>query len=442
MLVIGAAVYDAPPCADGLDCHAVPTVAPYGSWRSPIDAGDGRRGRAAARRRRAGRRRRRLVGARGGRPRAGAAVLMRRPAGGEPEEVTPEGTNVRTRVHEYGGGAWTLVGADLVLFVDFADQRALPAAARRGSRSRSRRSRTSPAACATPTLALTPGRRARVVCVREVHGEGEAGEPDRRAAARRLRPSRRCSPRGRDFYSFPRVSPDGALARLDLLGPPEHALGRDRAVGGAARRPGAARLRRRRARGVDLPARVGRRRAGCTSSPTATAGGTSTGSTARRRGEEPRRAADRRAGRPRPPAVALRRRHLRLPRRRLDRLRPLPSAARNGSALLEPGGGAAARPRPPLHRLRLPVALGRAAARSPSPRRRPASETAVVVYDVASGELEDGAHAPATSRSTRPTSPSPRAIEFPTSERRHRPRLLLPAGQRRVRRRRRANGRR
>ena len=50
-------------------------------------------------------------------------VLMRRPAGGEPETVTPEGTNVRTRVHEYGGGAWHLVGADLVLFVNFADQR-------------------------------------------------------------------------------------------------------------------------------------------------------------------------------------------------------------------------------------------------------------------------------------------------------------------------------
>ena len=30
---------------------------------------------------------------------------------------------MRTRVHEYGGGAWRLVGADLVVFVDFADQR-------------------------------------------------------------------------------------------------------------------------------------------------------------------------------------------------------------------------------------------------------------------------------------------------------------------------------
>ncbi len=59
-----------------------------------------------------------------GRPaEGGRVVLMRRPPGGEPEDVTPAEINVRTRVHEYGGGAWTLADDDLVLFVDFADQR-------------------------------------------------------------------------------------------------------------------------------------------------------------------------------------------------------------------------------------------------------------------------------------------------------------------------------
>ena len=36
---------------------------------------------------------------------------------------------------------------------------------------------------------------------------------------------------GRDFYASPRVSPDG-LAGLAGVGPPEHALGRDRAAAG------------------------------------------------------------------------------------------------------------------------------------------------------------------------------------------------------------------
>src|SRR3954471_7868385 len=97
-------------------------VAPYGSWRSPIDAASvassGRRLGSPA------------IAADGaiwwaeGRPEEGGrVVLMRRPPDREQETVTPEGVNVRTRVHEYGGGAWCLVAPDLVLFVDFADQR-------------------------------------------------------------------------------------------------------------------------------------------------------------------------------------------------------------------------------------------------------------------------------------------------------------------------------
>src|SRR3954451_18475995 len=100
----------------------MPTVAPYGSWSSPIDAasvaGSGRRLAAP------------VIAADGavwwaeGRPEEGGrGGLMRRAPGGEPETVTPEGMYVRTRVHEYGGGAWYLAAPDLVLFVDFSDQR-------------------------------------------------------------------------------------------------------------------------------------------------------------------------------------------------------------------------------------------------------------------------------------------------------------------------------
>jgi dipeptidyl aminopeptidase/acylaminoacyl peptidase len=183
----------------------VPTIAPYGSWTSPIDAKivaeAGRRLAAPA-----------LAGdgsvwwAEGRPSEGGRVVLMRQAEGVAPEEVTPAGTNVRTRVHEYGGGAWHLAADDLVLFVDFADQRLY----------RQRLGEEPVAIAPEPETAaglryadfrVTPDG-ATVVCVREVHGGGEAenqivaldldgsGEPTVLAS-------------GRDFYSFPRISPDG-----------------------------------------------------------------------------------------------------------------------------------------------------------------------------------------------------------------------------------------
>jgi dipeptidyl aminopeptidase/acylaminoacyl peptidase len=185
---------------------AVTTVAPYGSWRSPIDAAVVARGG------------RRLAApaiadddavwwAEGRPSEGGRVILMRRPVGGEPEEVTPEGINVRTRVHEYGGGAWTLAGPDLVLFVNFADQRLYR-----------QRPGEEPVAI-TPEPDTDAGLRyadfrlapdgQTVVCVREVHGGGEA---ENQIVALALDGAGEASvlASGRDFYSFPRVSPDGA----------------------------------------------------------------------------------------------------------------------------------------------------------------------------------------------------------------------------------------
>jgi dipeptidyl aminopeptidase/acylaminoacyl peptidase len=183
----------------------MPSIAPYGSWRSPIAP----RVVAEAGRRLASPK---LAGdgaiwwAEGRPAEGGRVVLMRRPAGGEPKAVTPAGTNARTRAHEYGGGAWTLVADDLVLFVDFADQRLY----------RQRLGEEPVPITPEPETAaglryadfrLAPDGRT-VVSVREVHGEGEAenqivalaldgsGEPAVLAS-------------GRDFYSFPRISPDG-----------------------------------------------------------------------------------------------------------------------------------------------------------------------------------------------------------------------------------------
>jgi dipeptidyl aminopeptidase/acylaminoacyl peptidase len=183
----------------------VSTTAPYGAWRSPIDAAlvarAGRRLGSAK------------IAADGavwwaeGRPtEGGRVVLMRRSEGGEPEEVTPQGFNVRTRVHEYGGGAWALAGPDLVLFVNFADQRL-------------HRQRLGEAPVPiTPDSGPEGGRRyadfdlapdgRTLVCVREVHGGGEA---ENQIVALALDGGAEATvlASGRDFYSFPRIGPDG-----------------------------------------------------------------------------------------------------------------------------------------------------------------------------------------------------------------------------------------
>ncbi len=183
----------------------MPEIAPYGSWRSPLDAASvARAGRRLATPALAGDG---AVWWAEGRPdEGGRVVLMRRPPGGAPEDVTPEGMNARTRVHEYGGGAWTLAADDLVVFANFADQRLYRQ--RLGEQPVSITPEPeAPAGLRYADLRLTPDG-GTVLCVREIHGEGEAenqivalpldgsAEPTVLAA-------------GRDFYSFPRPSPDG-----------------------------------------------------------------------------------------------------------------------------------------------------------------------------------------------------------------------------------------
>lgn len=181
------------------------TTAPYGSWRSPIDpplvARAGRRlGGAAIAADDA------VWWAEGRPTEGGRVVLMRRPEGGNAEVVTPEGFYVRTRAHEYGGGAWSLAGPDFVLFANFADQRLYRQRLGEGPVAITPEPETGAGLRYADFRLAADGRT--VVGVREVHGEGEAenqivslpldGEGPVTVLA--------C---GHDFYSFPRVSPDG-----------------------------------------------------------------------------------------------------------------------------------------------------------------------------------------------------------------------------------------
>jgi len=175
-----------------------PKVAPYGAWKSPITSdlivsgtiGLGRivldgddtywtEMRPAER---------------------GRYVIVRRTPGGQISDITPPPFSARTRVHEYGGGSYSVLHG-VVYFSNFVDQRLY---------------RLEPGAEPHPTTPELDLRYAdmifdrhhhRLICVREDHtatdreavnaivalGHGEA----------------RVLAGGYDFYSSPRLSPDG-----------------------------------------------------------------------------------------------------------------------------------------------------------------------------------------------------------------------------------------
>jgi dipeptidyl aminopeptidase/acylaminoacyl peptidase len=145
-----------------------------------------------------------------GRPaEGGRSVLMRGAPSSDPVELTPQGFDVRTTVHEYGGGAY-LIHRGTALFSNFADQRLyrqdpggdpVPITPGSGGRDRYADGRVTP-----------DGRW--LICVRERHLDPDdpsgvtndlvAIPPDGSAEPLAIRA-------GRDFYSTPRVSPDGSM---------------------------------------------------------------------------------------------------------------------------------------------------------------------------------------------------------------------------------------
>lgn len=191
-------------CTVGMSVMAAgaePVVAPFGAWESPITA-DLIVGDTVA-----------LSAPRvdgdyiywiESRPsEEGRSVIVRRTPDGTIEDMTPAGFNVRTRVHEYGGGEF-IVHEETVYFVNFADQRVY---------------RQKPGEDPAPITPEGPWRYAdfdvvadgrALICVREDHGVA-GPEPINTLV---LLPTDRVTEgyvqvQGHDFYAAPRVSPDG-----------------------------------------------------------------------------------------------------------------------------------------------------------------------------------------------------------------------------------------
>ncbi|HLJ58547.1 MAG TPA: S9 family peptidase [bacterium] len=136
----------------------------------------------------------------------GRHVVVHRTPDGRVVDVTPAGMNARTRVHEYGGGAYT-VHRGVVYFSNFVDQRLFrqdPGAPPRP---------LSPAADMRYADAVIDARRERLVCVREDHTT-TASEAVNTLVSLPWNGDDRTGGRilveGNDFYSSPRLSPDGS----------------------------------------------------------------------------------------------------------------------------------------------------------------------------------------------------------------------------------------
>lgn len=134
----------------------------------------------------------------------GRTALLRVHADGTSHEVTDPDANVRTRVHEYGGGAWW-VQHDHLYYVDFADQQ-LRVRAPDGAL----RLLTADQRDRYADLRVSPDDQW-LVCVRERH-DPDAHEASNVIVAIALDDSGRVYvlADAADFVSNPRVSPDGS----------------------------------------------------------------------------------------------------------------------------------------------------------------------------------------------------------------------------------------
>jgi len=175
-------------------------TAPYGEWESPISAA----ALSAASVRLSG------LAIDGediywveGRPaEQGRNVLVRRTPDGEIVDITPAPYDVRSRVHEYGGGAFA-ISSGRIWFSHFADGRLYWQSS------------------GTPPEPLTPdgpfryadivvdAKRNRLVCIRESHVDPTREPVNEVVAIDCTSGTVSVLATGHDFYSNPRLSPDG-----------------------------------------------------------------------------------------------------------------------------------------------------------------------------------------------------------------------------------------
>ncbi|HEY3084092.1 MAG TPA: S9 family peptidase [Candidatus Dormibacteraeota bacterium] len=134
----------------------------------------------------------------------GRIAVCRRNADGRIEDLVPEGYNARSRVHEYGGGHFAVHDGTLY-FTNYKDQRLY-----RKDRNTAPRAITAAADIRHADM-LVDSRRGRLIAVREDHTTG-GQEPANSIVALDIdgKHDAITIAGGNDFYSSPKLSPDGA----------------------------------------------------------------------------------------------------------------------------------------------------------------------------------------------------------------------------------------
>ena len=138
-----------------------------------------------------------------GRPSEGGRnVIVRRTPDGKTADVTPPAFNARTRVHEYGGGAY-IVSEGVIYFSNFADQRIY----------RQTISSQPQPLTTEDDMYYADGvidqSRDRIIAVREDHTTGSRDAINTLVAISLETGQSDVIVSGNDFYSTPRISPDG-----------------------------------------------------------------------------------------------------------------------------------------------------------------------------------------------------------------------------------------
>ena len=157
------------------------------------------------------------------------SVIVWRTPNGTIHDLTPAGYSARTRVHEYGGGAFCVAGADggggVVYFSNFSDQRVY-------------RQVVSPSGEVGEPQPLTPEidmryadgeiceRRNIMVCVREDHSSSWREAVNTVVSIDLERGGSRVLVSGASFYSKPANQSRRLNAGMAVVEPSQHALGR------------------------------------------------------------------------------------------------------------------------------------------------------------------------------------------------------------------------
>jgi dipeptidyl aminopeptidase/acylaminoacyl peptidase len=175
-------------------------ISPYGSWKSPITSdlivsGTIGLGEIALHRDE-------VYWIESRPAEAGRSVIVRRTADGKISDVTPQPFNVRTRVHEYGGGAY-LVTDGAVYFSNFTDNRIY-----RQTQDSQPEALTAESKMRYADGALDASRQ-RLIYVREDHTESARDCINALVSVSLQDGTNTILVEGADFYSSPRLSQDG-----------------------------------------------------------------------------------------------------------------------------------------------------------------------------------------------------------------------------------------